>query len=589
MNKRIHLVRETFSKNRILLRNFLILFFVFALILSIFSVILYSNSRRVVQSEFTTATAQEAENLTNYLDNFIMEMRYMASTLESNEVTKFAFSSSNPDAFFSNYQKQVSDILIALQYSRKAIDAIYLYSGLSNQIYTTNNQISRFLFNDRGWLDRLDPDEYGFTVFPYTMQNRYPFVICIAKQFTVNGMESAIAIMLNPSKLSEISAINQDTRKAVYLVNDQNEIIYRAQQKTLPEALDTIPMLTAFDFSQPSDKVNKAENGRYAVSIRHSEKYDWSLVLATEVSNYTSVLSARNALLAAGITALLIFAVLFSVFFTLQSFKPVRQIRRFLEQPDLLSGQDAQSADVDYISRRIIQLMQSNAKLRDDLGSYLDQLNDSQQMALQSQINPHFLFNTLNMMYVQATDALGYDHTLPQMILDTSSLFRYAIDTTEMVTLDTELSYTDIYLQILAQRYENNLIVQKDFAENTLQGKVPRLFIQPILENAVFHGFSERFSSICVLTLHSHLEPSDNSEVPNGYLVVSIRDNGCGMQPDKLQALRDSLTQESKGKSIGIKNVAQRMKLIYGDSFQLSIESKASEGTCFTLRFPYWK
>lgn len=196
MNKRVQSVRDTFSKNKILLRNFLILFFVFVLILSIFSVILYSNSRRVVQSEFTTATAHEAENLISYLDNSIMETRYMASTLESNEVTKFAFSSSNPEAFFSNYQKQVSDILIALQYSRKSIDAIYLYSGLSNQVYTTSNQVSRFLFNDREWLDCLDPDEYGFSVFPYTMQHRYPFVICVAKQFTVNGKESAMGIIV---------------------------------------------------------------------------------------------------------------------------------------------------------------------------------------------------------------------------------------------------------------------------------------------------------------------------------------------------------------------------------------------------------
>lgn len=137
-----------------------------------------------------------------------MEMRYMASTLESNELTKFAFSSTNPEALFSNYQKQVSDILIALQYSRKAIDAIYLYSGLSNKVYTTSNHVSLPLFNDQAWIDCLEPDEYGFTVFPYTMQNRYPFVICVVKQFTVNGKESAVAIMLNLSKLSEIAAIN---------------------------------------------------------------------------------------------------------------------------------------------------------------------------------------------------------------------------------------------------------------------------------------------------------------------------------------------------------------------------------------------
>lgn len=588
MNKHFQSIKKVFSENRILLRNFLILFCVFALVLSIFSVILYRNSRKVIQSEFTAANAQEADNLTSYLDNSIKEMRYMASTLESNELTKFAFSSTNPEALFSNYQKLVSDILIALQYSRKAIDAIYLYSGLSNKVYTTSNHVSLPLFNDQAWIDCLEPDEYGFTVFPYTMQNRYPFVICVVKQFTVNGKESAVAIMLNLSKLSEIAAINQDEYKSLYLVNSQNEIIYRAHQKALPEALNTIPLLEKLDFQQSSDAVIKNSDNHYAVSVRYSGKYSWNLVLTTEISNYTSALSSRNALLAAALTVLLIFAIWFSLFFTLQSFKPVRQIRRFLEQPDPFFGQTVQSADVDYISHRIIQLMQNNTKLREDLSSYLEQLNSSQQLALQSQINPHFLFNTLNMMYVQATDALGYDHVLPQMILDTSALFRYAIDTTEMVTLDTELSYTDIYLQILSQRYENNLIVQKDFAENTLQGKVPRLFIQPILENAVFHGFSERFSSICVLTLHSHLEMLN--DVPNAkYLVVSIRDNGCGMSQDKLQQLTETLSEESKGKSIGLKNVVQRMRLIYGDVFQLSIESKENIGTCFTLRFPYWE
>lgn len=588
MNKHFQSIKKVFSENRVLLRNFLILFCVFALVLSIFSVILYRNSRKVIQSEFTAANAQEADNLASYLDNSIMEMRYMASTLESNELTKFAFSSTNPEVLFPNYQKQVSDILIALQYSRKAIDAIYLYSGLSNKVYTTSNQISLPLFSDQAWIDCLEPDEYGFTVFPYTMQNRYPFVICIVKQFTVNGKESAVAIMLNLSKLSEIAAINQDEYKSLYLVNSQNEIIYRAHQKALPEALSTIPLLEKLDFQQSSDAVIKNCDNHYAVSVRHSGKYSWNLILTTEISNYTSALSSRNALLAAALTVLLIFAIWFSLFFTLQSFKPVRQIRRFLEQPDPFFGQTIQSADVDYISHRIIQLMQNNTKLREDLSSYLEQLNSSQQLALQSQINPHFLFNTLNMMYVQATDALGYDHVLPQMILDTSALFRYAIDTTEMVTLDTELSYTDIYLQILSQRYENNLIVQKDFAENTLQGKVPRLFIQPILENAVFHGFSERFSSICVLTLHSHLETLN--DVPNAkYLVVSIRDNGCGMSQDKLQQLIETLSEESKGKSIGLKNVVQRMRLIYGNVFRLSIESKENIGTCFTLRFPYWE
>lgn len=226
--------------------------------------------------------------------------------------------------------------------------------------------------------------------------------------------------------------------------------------------------------------------------------------------------------------------------------------------------------------------------MRDSLASYLEQLNDAQKMALQSQINPHFLFNTLNMMYVQATDSLGYDHILPQMILDTSSLFRYSIDTTQMVTLDTEISYTDIYLQILSLRYANNLIIQRDIHNDTLPAKVPRLFIQPILENAVFHGFSERFKSICVLTLHSHIErPADKTE--SDYLVLSIRDNGCGMSPKKLAELQEVIKSDVSEKSIGLRNVVMRMKLIYGNDFTLTIDSKPDDGSCFTLRFPFLK
>lgn len=575
-----------FRKNQYLLRNAFILFFVFCLIFSTFAMVLYSYSDRALEKEYLAANSQKADNLVDYLDNTVMEMRYLVSSLETNELTKFLFSTENPDSIFENFENQVNDVLTALQYSRKPIEIIYLYSGITDQVYSANRRLSLSALSDSEWLNNLNPDKYGFSVFPYSMNQRYPFVICVAKSFTVNGKNSVIAVMMNLSKLSEISDIAQNSEQSFYLVSSQSELIYRTHQKAMPESIQTVPILENLEFDKNTDLICNYDNSKYALSSCRSEKYNWYCVVASNISDSATAFSNEKAVFIAVLTVSLLFAVCFSSLFVFRSFRPVHELRSFLERSDLIVGHNDNDDDIQYISDKTIALMQHNSNLRDKLSSYLEQLNESQLLALQSQINPHFLFNTMNMMYIQATDSLGYDHPLPQIILATSSLFRYSIDTTQMVTLDTELSYMDIYLQILSSRYGNNLIVQRDIAADALSCKVIRLFIQPILENAVFHGFSTRYQSICILTLHAHVE-SDANEADQRYLILRIRDNGIGMTTERLNELQESLKNGVKGKSIGLLNVVTRMKLVYGDEFHLDIESKPNNGTCFTLRFPF--
>lgn len=210
--------------------------------------------------------------------------------------------------------------------------------------------------------------------------------------------------------------------------------------------------------------------------------------------------------------------------------------------------------------------------------------------ALQSQINPHFLFNTLNMMYVQSTDSLGYDHALPVMILDTSSLIRYALEPEKMVSLETELSYTNIYLSILNLRYDNHLKIIRSISPDTLAAQVPRLFIQPLIENAVFHGFSNLRNEECILNIRCYRQiAADEASGGGEFIVVEIRDNGKGIDDKKLDELRESLAFNAiaSAKNIGLRNVMQRMNLTYADRFSLNIESSTEKGTCFSLRFPY--
>ena len=589
MKNNFRYIKNRLLSDRLFMFHFLQLFVTMVLIFALFTVFTYHNSRKIIENEFSDAGMQDLQNISRYMEDLIVESKDMIATLVINKTLRSFYASPSPEDIWSNYSTQVKAHLSALRNSRECIEDIYLYSEASNTIYSYTNHYYMDTYDDRYWFEHLNPDNNGFSVFPYAMNTRYPRVICVVKEFVVDDYHCAVAIMLNPAKIPIIASTNENNYQSTYIISDDNKIIYRHLQETSMEPLDTVPYLVHFEPNTKEKVLLSTEStDTYSYAQLHSEYYPWSYVLVTYLQNYTSRLSTQNALLFAVSSALIVFAVLFATFFAIRSLKPIENIRHFLEFPELLSSESVStSADIKYIAGRITQYIQTNQELKDELNERLHLLNETQMAALQSQINPHFLFNTLNMMYVQSTDSLGYDHTLPMMILNTSSLIRYALEPEKLVSLETELSYTDIYLSILNLRYNNQLTIIRSISPDTLTTQVPRLFIQPLIENAVFHGFSNLRNKECILNIRCYRQTTD--EESEEFIVVEIRDNGKGIDPKKLNELRISLAFNaiSSSKSIGLRNVVQRMNLTYADRFSLNIESNTEKGTCFLLRFPY--
>jgi two-component system sensor histidine kinase YesM len=203
---------------------------------------------------------------------------------------------------------------------------------------------------------------------------------------------------------------------------------------------------------------------------------------------------------------------------------------------------------------------------------------------LQAQINPHFLFNVLNSIRLRIM--LKGDHENADLISSLSSLLRMTINrNNEFILLHEEVETVSHYFRLMNFRLSEPITLQTDVALETALAEVPRFIIQPILENSLIHGFRDHPGMVSIL-----------AKEQGGMLVLQISDTGRGMDEEELKQLRQKLVsvrvpeeQEApkKGLSgIGLKNVFERMKLIYGEDFQYSMESQLGEGTMVTLQIP---
>ncbi len=205
---------------------------------------------------------------------------------------------------------------------------------------------------------------------------------------------------------------------------------------------------------------------------------------------------------------------------------------------------------------------------------------DAELTALKAQIDPHYLNNTLEVIRMTAMDE-GAD-TAAQMIELLSRQMRYTISAdSELVPLQCELDFIRSYIQLLNYRYPDK--IRLNLVENGLgQRVIPRLSIQPLVENAYKHGIRPKGGPGLI---------EITAELTDGALEITVMDNGQGLSPETLQALNARLEQGEDphaqgGHSIGLDNVNERVRRLYGDRYGLSISSSAGLGTAVCIRLP---
>ena len=242
---------------------------------------------------------------------------------------------------------------------------------------------------------------------------------------------------------------------------------------------------------------------------------------------------------------------------------------------------------VDKSEDELAQIAESFNVMCDSLQDYINRVylseikqKNAELTALQNQINPHFLYNTLEIIRMEA-DSKGV-RNVGQMIYLIATLFRNYTKSGTIITIGDEIELCRLYLQLFNLKYQNKLTFTARIPAEIINYSIIKFSLQPIIENCLVHGIDRDIPG-SVITLEGFKEQNE--------IHILIRDNGAGISIDKLNALKEALKEGDHypSSTIGLSNVNERLRMVYGRNYGLSIESEAKAGTTVELVIPALK
>ncbi|OPJ55852.1 sensor histidine kinase [Alkalithermobacter paradoxus] len=339
-----------------------------------------------------------------------------------------------------------------------------------------------------------------------------------------------------------------------------------------------------------SKKLMNIDNRDYIVSKVKSDLTGWTVMILTPVYAVMKGISVlRTAILFSGIIGFIIFFY-FSFFFSTMVTQPVLNLIKTMENAKLHGlkpiSEKTSTVELTKLNKTYNELVENINHLIKVVYEKEILINQVELKALQAQINPHFLYNTLEALY-WSLEEKG-EEELAEIVIAMSELFRYTITSSrvedELVFIQDELQHIERYLKIMKMRLGDKLTWDVSLPPG-INIKIPKLIIQPLVENAILHGIGNKNDKGTVSVIVQEVKPLKK-------LVIKVMDDGIGINKTTLHSIRQSLKSgiisSFKGKGVALVNIYKRLQLNYIDKgeIEFSIESKENEWTCVTFEIP---
>lgn len=552
------------------------------IILLIEATILMSNipaKRAAVEQELETILRQVNNNvdiffddIESVIDNLYDSPKMQRFFIEEDPVQRYVISA------------YIQDIMNATIYGNMSITSLRVFQE-NNMVSAAglNNQYSIFLQINRDYhFFELQPDQEEYSGIYWDETTRTPFIAYIRPVYPVTRTGSG--------------ALESD-KKVIYTLCRLDRI-----QQNLSALTASVPGLEVYIssggsplLSNQTEKTDAAfqqllQSGNHITLQRSIGRVEWEVTVGLPVTQvYAGILSSlKENLIITGLALVALW--LLGLWISRKLTGPVMRLAEDIRRMEhggkgLPAHYGLQEIDTVafYIDGMLDRVYSANTDLMDTQNRLHQSVMSKKEAELafyQTQINPHFLYNTLECMR-SIGEAYGVEEV--QVIAAAmASIFRYSIKAKDIVSLYEEIASAQDYCEIAAIRYLNKYVVRFKVDETCRSCRVPKMILQPLIENAITHGLAEKDEGGMVLVTAVRIADR---------LYLTVSDDGIGLSPEKLRNVQKDIaaaqvTAKTGRKGVGLSNIAQRIKLDFGEDYGLDIQSAAGFGTTVTVVLP---
>lgn len=479
--------------------------------------------------------------------------------------------------------------------ARPYIQSIYVYfiNG-GNMFLTTSDGLVRLDgFYDSAWYESFMKQNKETNIWTESrIFKRYDFdpeatrVITMYKKLYSPGSDTVQGVIVLNIRTDYLENLLKNLvtypGQSILIADERNNIIFSNKDSSIIKNIDMARIL--------KDKHEFFElnsyNQSYVVSKLSSGRYGWKFISIVPQKSLYGLLSTLivSALLLLALSLFLGLALTYLL--TLRNHKHIMDVISIIDAAE--SGRSLPplpSRDRDeygYIIRNILKTFIEQSYLKVQISEKKYRFEAMELLALQSQLNPHFLFNTLETINWKVLSLTGKPNLVNEMVDHLSDILKYSLsDPSAKIRMNEEIKNTMSYLEIQKIRYKDKFDVIWEYEDKIKDYKTIKLIMQPLIENSIYHGIKEK-EGHCHIKIRIH--------VINDLLRISIIDNGLGIEHERLQQLKSLLNDRSEYyEHIGLFNSNKRLKLIYGDAFGIRIRSRYGSGTAVYVHIPLEK
>lgn len=545
------------------LKFFLVQLAVFIVIVAAVAGIVNKNSREKIRQ----FNSNEALRIKDVSETAFSQIDNVASNLVVDQDVKYYVSISERIIRRSDTDKLLSK-LIYYKNIVKYINSIYVYSNVRDVYCTTYGEVKGSEFTDREVISGVFDDKMGDT---YISQRKiggvYPMVISLVKK--IDGVGCIVVNVDYDSYKSQIKRV-ADYSTSVYPLDSDGNIVFENPDEIDESMLHSI-------ISGGENNVYTNSEKKISASLISIKYFGQRIIVKSDWKDY----SGRSNIIWIIVLMLIVFSIISVIIAVFSAFASVSTIVRLHDVFDnkTVDVSKIRENEEKYIVSKIIEYIDDNNQLRKELDIRLAEYNRSQIMALQKQINPHFLNNVLSAISYEILCDSGKDSPALTMIIKLTRILEYSFMYDKiMVSLSEELDFVDAYVDLLRERFGNfgyECRVQNDLYSR----KILRLTIQPLVENAVYHGIHD-YREKGKIKLEIFEEDKN--------MIISVSDNGVGISTEKLAEINEELQKNgvNSGKHIGMRNVYKRIVSIYGAAAEMKVESEKGVYTRVYIKLP---